>query len=408
MEYFSKLGHRLEREWSRNRDEESFVEIAQAALNALPPQDGLDLDDWIEQILDPWRAAPRQFGPPGVFGQPGFTAYHGSDFVVDVYFWTNALSAIHNHPFCGVFTVLKGHSLHARYRFEERTNFGPRIRLGKLAMDRLELIEEGHVEPFSLRDHPLIHALVHVPIPSVSMVVRTTRTLGYFRYFPPTFALAVDEPDEAIVRRLALLEMLFNSEDSRFETRLLSFLGRADFETTFRAFSRFWGMFDEALLKRALDCAGERHGEAVQAIPAAMERTHRVHEADALRAELADADDRLVCTALMLAESRDDVLSVLRGRHADPIARLHRFVDTTVGSDREEDVSAEIAHALVYGEGESGAIRRLNARFDEALVREQGPSIATFCEQSPFAALALPDNRDVTVREQGLEGKERA
>ncbi len=387
MDYFDRLGAWIEARWV-TREEGELPDLAVAALEALPPREQLDLEALIEHVLDPDRPAQRQLAPLGAFGQPGFTAYYGRGFVVDVYFWTHALSAIHDHPFRGAFTLLAGSSVHARYAFEEEERRGARVRLGRIALERLELLEAGHVERFGVGDDGLVHALLHVPIPSVSMVVRTIRTVGYFRYFPPGVALAMDEPDELVGRQLALLDALRVGGDASYRERLERFLSRADFEATFRALSRVWSAEGDDERERLLALARARHGEAAERIAPALDHALRAHEADQARAALRDPDDRFVATAFVLADGRRSLLELLARRHPDPLARVHRFLDEAGLFAPDEEASNVIAHALADGEGEEGALRRLREVYGAEAVEGRGAEVARYCERSMMAVLA--------------------
>ncbi|MBV1858915.1 MAG: hypothetical protein KUG77_10930, partial [Nannocystaceae bacterium] len=102
---FDAVGASLERAWSgADRDEERFVDLAADALEGLAEH--FDADRFFDAMLDPKRPGRQHLAPTGAFGQPGFTAFHGEGFVLEVYVWSDSLSAIHNHPFCGAFTVL--------------------------------------------------------------------------------------------------------------------------------------------------------------------------------------------------------------------------------------------------------------------------------------------------------------
>jgi len=389
MEYFDRLGRELEDRWrARERDEDAFPDIAVAALEALPPSKLLDLEALIDSILDPHRPAARQLAPLGAFGQPGFTAHYGRGFVVDVYFWTHALSAIHDHPFRGAFTLLRGESVHARYAFEERARLGARVRLGAITLERLETTEVGRIERFGVDAHGLVHALLHVPIPSVSMVVRTIRTQGYFRYFPPGVALAMDEPDELIGRSLALLDALRAGGDPRASERLARFLAHADFETTFRALSRIWPALDDGARHALLEGAHARHGAHAERIAPALDAALRAHEADEVRSRLVDPDDRWIATAFVVAERRAELLAFVATRHADPVARLHRFLDEAGLFAPDEEASLLIARALLDGEGAEGALERLAAAYGGEAVVGREEDVRRYAARSMMAVLA--------------------
>lgn len=107
MDYFERLGVALEDAWSeRNREEERFPAAALEVLARMPPQQAWGRAALLDHLLDPHRPVPLQLAPLGAFGQPGFTVLHGHGFVVEVYHWLESLSAIHDHPFCGAFTIL--------------------------------------------------------------------------------------------------------------------------------------------------------------------------------------------------------------------------------------------------------------------------------------------------------------
>lgn len=369
QDYFHKLGEHLETAWARaGRAEDDFSEVAAHALEARPPLEGLDLEALVDAILDSGNPAPAQLAPPGAFGQPGVTVYRGRDFLVEVYFWLQSLSAIHDHPFCGAFSILQGFSVHAVYDFAVTEELGERARLGRLAPTRLELLEAGHVGAFGQRRHALIHALLHVPIPSVSMVVRTERAHGYQRYFPPGVALAMAAPVETFERPMQLLDTLRACGHPDYARRFEAFLRSADFETAFRAISRIWFGSTQAEREHWLDVASDRHGDRVGAIRAALERAGVTQEADLLRARLGGADERLIATALLLAENRDDLLALLAERHPDPVARLHAFVDEADVFGPDEEAGAVIAHALIDGLDLAATIRRLVDSFGEAAI----------------------------------------
>ena len=61
---------------------------------------------------------PPQRDLHGNFADPPITIYSGPRFHIDVYFWFEGTTAIHQHAFCGAFQVLLGSSIHSWYEFE--------------------------------------------------------------------------------------------------------------------------------------------------------------------------------------------------------------------------------------------------------------------------------------------------
>lgn len=383
---FDAVGASLERAWSgADRDEERFADLAAVALQGLAER--FELDAFFDAVLDPSKPGRQHLAPTGAFGQPGFTAFHGEGFVLEVYVWANSLSAIHNHPFCGAFTVLHGHSVQARYTTSRPARAGGRGQLLDVHLQALERVQTGEVHKFSLRRYPLIHALIHIPIPTVSMVARTVRTEGYLRYLPPSIALPMETLPEPAARRVALLETLVHIEQPGAIERVCGALRSADFETAVHLLSTTWPRADAAVRDALWGAAAELHGDRCEAIEAALSRARRLEEATAIRHGLTDPDHRLCATALAYAQGRHHVEHVLGDADKDARARLHAFIDHAGLFDADEEASASIAHALVEGHDDDALLRDLTERYGDEAIRPQRDEILHYAQDSIFSVL---------------------
>ena len=118
MELFTKLGAEVEILWrDKNYDEEVFPEIAANALKAANLPAKISAWEVIEWTMGETNL-PTQQDLSGKFGDPPITIYNGPRFHIDVYFWLEGTTAIHQHSFCGAFQVLHGSSIHSWYDFE--------------------------------------------------------------------------------------------------------------------------------------------------------------------------------------------------------------------------------------------------------------------------------------------------
>jgi hypothetical protein len=388
MDYFRRLGALVENGWrDADRDEERFPDVAAAALDELPPGDHFDREAFLDAVLDPRQGGLQQLAPLHAFGQPGLTAFFGDGFCIEVYYWLDSLSAIHNHPFCGVFAILEGWSVHVRYATSVAVRAGAQGQLCDITLRGLDILPTGTVQRFSLRRHPLVHALIHVPVPSISMVIRTVRTEGYLRYLPPTIAIPMAPPAEPAARRMAMLEALGEAGDPNHPVRLQRALGHADFETAVHLLLSVWPGSDPEQRKQWLAAIEPQHGDRIDAIAAALHRSLRIQEASSIRSRLRDADHRLCAIALAYAESRRHVLDLLAQRPGDAVARLHRFVDGAGLFTPEEEPSRIIAHALVEGGGVARALADLRQTYDAATVDDLQPDVERYCMDSIFSVL---------------------
>jgi len=389
MDFFAKLANDIERRWlAVDRDDEAFPDLAAEALDALPPSACFDREAFLDRELDPFRPARRERAPLGAFGQPGVTVHFGRDFVIEVYYWVESVSGVHDHPFKGVFTILEGFSVHSTYEWTPDERPHGRAQTGRLTQTGLELLEVGAVRRFSARAHPLIHALVHVPVPSMSMVVRTARAAGYRRFVPPTLSLPWDPPDDVIAIQAAWLDALAAAGDPRADERLDRYLAHADLDTCYALLVPRWGAMDATERDHRIDAVRARHGDAAEGLARALARRSRDAQLDAVRSQLADPDDRLVAVALALGESREAVLDLLRARHDDPVARLHRFVDAVGPEVMGGEATTASSRVLIDGGGRDGVLRQLRETYGEATLEAQRAQIDRFLAESMFAALA--------------------
>ena len=115
MELFQELGAEIERLWlAQNYNEELLPAIAKDALKRADLPSKLSAWDVVEWSLKQ-KELPRQRDPRGNFGDPPITIYSGLRFHIDIYFWFEGTTAIHQHGFCGAFQVLMGSSIHSWY-----------------------------------------------------------------------------------------------------------------------------------------------------------------------------------------------------------------------------------------------------------------------------------------------------
>src|SRR3712207_292666 len=107
----ARIGEDLERRWAaRGHRRRCFHDLAAESLRAASFHrqfDEEEIIDWVNRA----PSLPRQFDPRSSFGQPPLTVWAAEHFVLDLYFWVDTDTSIHDHSFSGAFTNLSGHSL---------------------------------------------------------------------------------------------------------------------------------------------------------------------------------------------------------------------------------------------------------------------------------------------------------
>jgi len=175
MQIFQELGDLIERRWRKeNYSEQLFPELAVQALTEsnLPAQvDPWDIIRWVHGAT----ALPDQKDAEGRFGDPPITLFAGPRFYVDVYFWLDGTTSIHQHAFTGAFQVLLGSSIHSRYSFKEKQIINEHFSVGDIKLEEVQLLQKNDVRLIK-PGRDFIHSLFHLDRPSATITVRTVGT----------------------------------------------------------------------------------------------------------------------------------------------------------------------------------------------------------------------------------------
>ena len=166
MEEFQELGSLVEGRWkAENYDESLFPEIAAQALveSDLPARvDPWDIIRWVHRT----DALPQQADVEGRFGNPPITVFYGPRFFIDVYYWLDGATSIHQHSFTGAFQVLLGSSIHSRYSFREDHVINEHFSIGELTLEEVQLLKLNDVRPIRAGRN-FIHSLFHLDRPQL-------------------------------------------------------------------------------------------------------------------------------------------------------------------------------------------------------------------------------------------------
>lgn len=247
MKFFEDLGETILARWQRaDFDAHAFPDVAASALSERPPSAHVDPMEVVQWVQDS-DAIVRQEGPLVKFGEPAITVYRNEGFHIDVLFWVDGTTAIHQHGFSGAFHVMQGGSIESVYGFEPTHRYSERLMLGDLSLREVHHLKRGDVRPI-LAGTQFIHALFHLERPSVSVVVRTpTDALAgpQYSYVRPGIAFDPFHETDSMRRRWEILRLLSRSTHSEFEARARATVQRSDAFTAFHLATRLRGCFHE-------------------------------------------------------------------------------------------------------------------------------------------------------------------
>lgn len=322
--YFKRLGDEVLLEWKNaNFSLEKFPTIAARLVNTRPPQKHVKLQRLIREFLtNDEQPLQSQSG----FGQPEIIAYDHPRFYIQLLFWMEGTTDIHQHEFSGVFHVLHGSSIHAHYDFENGQSITPHLRVGDVRMKNIELLETGRTVPI-VSGKGCIHSLFHLDTPSVTMVVRTQHDPGtgpQFNYLPPHVAMDPMHSDTLTMRRKQLLDVMERTGDPDFTSIVSKMITDLDFERGFFILqSTMSHLRDLDEWSGVLKLFEQKHGKLAKGIGATLDEGIRRDLIKELRGPINDPELRFFLALLMNVTTRKDLLRLVKQRFPE-----HGAVDT--------------------------------------------------------------------------------
>jgi hypothetical protein len=315
-DFFSKLGREVLARWKkRNFCLADFPKIATDILKEKPPSDHVDLETLISDFL---FNDEQPFQTQSGFGQPELVVYDNPRFYIQVLFWLDGTTDIHQHEFSGAFHVMRGSSIHADFDFEKPQAISTHFRVGDLRMTGIELLDTGCTVPIvSGRAH--IHSLFHLDMPSVSVVIRTHHDPGtgpQFTYLPPHVAVDPVPHDALTMRRMQLLDALERLGDPSYPDLLRAMLAELDFERGFFILQNGMGHLQEMdEWKATLKVFEKKHGANGRRVAPVLEEILRRDALMAMRATITAVEHRFFLALLLNAPTRKDILRLVSQRY---------------------------------------------------------------------------------------------
>jgi hypothetical protein len=316
--YFEKLGRKVLERWrEQNFSLEVFPELARIAMDETPPSENVDLEEMIHEFLTN-DDQPLQ-GHSG-FGQPELVAFNDSRFYIQILFWMEGTTDIHQHEFSGAFHVMQGSSVHSEFDFVGAQSVTPHIRTGELRLKQIELLETGRTVPIT-SGQECIHSLFHLDTPSVTVVVRTHHDPGtgpQYNYLPPHIAIDPIHADSLTMRRKQLLDVLENLDHPSYALQVNEMIESLDFERGFHTLHhamdrlQFLGEWESVLA-----IFQEKHGNLAKRVPATLAENLRRETIFQMRYHIDNPEHRFFLALLMNVQNSKDIQALITERYPD-------------------------------------------------------------------------------------------
>jgi hypothetical protein len=388
IEPFAELGALVESRWrAQDYDENVFPGIAAQALvelNLSARVDPWEIIRWVHRTPD----LPEQMDLIGKFGNPPLTVYVGPRFFIDVYYWLDGTTTIHQHSFSGAFQVLLGSSVHSRYGFEKQREINPHFLVGQIEFKDVSLLSQGDIREI-VSGPQFIHSLFHLDRPSVTITVRTYKAPGaavQYSYLKPFLAINPFFTDASLTKKVQTVSLLLRMKHPEADRFIEELLDDSDFQTAYAVLEQAFDFLCHRELEEIigvsrsrdrfdalLDRARRKHGELADLLLPVFEEGWRQAEITRRRTQIKGQDHRFLLALLLNVPERATVLRLVQEKFPsqDAVALVVGWVKelsaTKIFGSKEPNVlgSGEFGdlHLLVFrGLLEGLTIEEIRAR----------------------------------------------
>jgi hypothetical protein len=341
MDVFETLGKEIDARWRRaHRAIDALPTIATELLGGPnAPHRRVDPNDVIRWATSSATVLPPQRDLEATFGNPPITIYRSDEFSIDLLYWLDGSTAIHDHGFCGVWQVFAGSSLHCVHDFHAERRYGERCATGSLKLRETELLRVGDVRPI-VPGAGFIHALYHLERPTVSLLVRTdaSRTAVQLTYHRPGVAQANRGKTPHLVRTLQCLTYLKAAAPGEFVQRVMEACEDVDAHSLYWILKTATNLLegDEEAAAALRAHALSSHGPLADILFRAFTRARMDLSVLMQRRPLANADHRFLLALLVNVEGVAACRKVLQQRHPkeDPWDLVIRWTRELWGNDQ--------------------------------------------------------------------------
>ena len=344
MKEFQVLGELIENRWrAQNYSEQLFPETAaQALIEAdLPSKiDPWDIIRWVHSTPN----LPEQKDIPGRFGNPPITLFAGPRFYIDVYYWLDGTTSIHQHAFTGAFQVLLGSSIHSHYKFREDQILSEHFSVGELELQTVDLLRVNDIKQIRSGSQ-YIHSLFHLDRPSATITIRTEHTPSasvQYDYRKPYFALNPFFQDVSMMKKQQTVGLLLGMKHKDADSMIGDLIATSDFHTT------FFILFDVARHLRSnqmdelfglstgkqrfealIDRARESHGDLVDKFISVLDEHERQMNIVGRRNSITGEEHRFFLALLLNISGREKIVELVKQRfpETDPVEKILDWVE---------------------------------------------------------------------------------
>ena len=420
FDYFRRLGENVERKWrEKNYDAAVFPKIAANELAEQSPAGHINALDVIRSV-GANHALPSQQDVSGHFSNLPITLFSGTRFYVDIYFWLDGTTTIHQHGFAGAFQVLSGSSLHSHYGFVPKQIVSPHFAIGTMTLEKTQLLSQGDIKQI-IPGSSYIHSLFHLDRPSATITVRTyglPSAQPQFSYLKPGIAFDPFLTDPSITKKVQSVNLLFAMRHPDADSIIKKMLLQSDLHSAFMildaayqhlsgdAVEQHLGLSHSARrFDKLLGSVRARHGKIVDIFSDAFAEGRRQGKLIQRRGNVTSEELRFFLALLLNIAGRKRILRLVRNRFPDhpptetvlswieelsQIRVLGSHESSVIGIEEFGDKHLLVIECLLEGKSLEQSQSDLRKIFRHESARELDKQTEDICDSLKRASIIAP------------------
>jgi hypothetical protein len=302
---FAGIAAKIGRRWRQERFQpDAFPSIA---VEAAEDAADIDLQDLLIQNYHRLNLSYR-------FSDFDLIIFANDRFRIEILYWLEGSTSIHQHAFSGAFKLLSGRSVHVEYDFVTRCDVNPEVQIGDLHLRTSEILQPGSIRRIE-RGSRFIHANFHMVRPTVTMVIRTHHDLvsePQFNYHYPFIAIDPFSLKDLRTRQQRLIELVARTGHWTLMERAIDAVWpEPTLAETFDILHLPAIISDPERLERALARAADQHPNFAEEIANTTQEDLRRHKGLILFRKVAGKDQRFLVALLVNLPSAELILQHL-------------------------------------------------------------------------------------------------
>ena len=398
--FFNQLGQELYAQWATlNFNEDRFPTLAANLLKKKYIHNKINRSAITNWVLEN-QLLPNQANIDFKFADLNLTAYSNDKFYIELLFWLDGTTSIHQHAFSGAFTVIEGSSIHSDYSFKCNQHINHALSIGEVKFNQIELLKEGDVRKIPPKQMSA-HSLYHIDRPTISLIIRTYGQ-GYAQpqlsFLKPHIARDPFKKDASITQKIQTLKTLSKLNQDEYLTAYHQHISKLDLYSHIEIFIANapllikFGALDKAI--EQFEVKGNSLAPKMRAV--AMQ-IHRTNQINSWRRKIKDADLKFFLAILLNSPNRQTSLQLINSIYPEQqaIELVIGWINQLITSEGLENVDINeptlpFIDCLLNGLSFEQTIEYLAQDYDQQELDESSSILQQLYQQLKFESVLSP------------------